>query len=456
MVMVRALAATGALGTGYKVETLRRALEMKPDFIGCDAGSTDPGPYYLGAGECMASRAAIKRDLSHIVIGAVEYGIPLLVGTAGTSGGTPHLAWTADIVREIAAENGLSFTMATIGAEQDAEMLVEALAAGRITPLENAPTVTAESLRGAERIVAQMGAEPFQAALERGAQVIIAGRASDASIFAAIPIMKGAGHGPSWHAAKILECGAAAVAQRLYPDCMMADIGEDEFTVYPPNPLLACTPQSIAAHTLYENADPFLITEPSGRLETSSCTYEAVDERTVRVRGSKFQTRDQYDVRLEGVVMRGHRYLVVSGVRDPLVLRQLDSFIEDSLRSVRQKVIDSFGLQPDAYEIATRVYGRDGCLGELEPNRHRMGHEVGLNIEFIAPEKETAHAIASLAWHTILHHPIPEWSGLISNLAFPYSPPEVYVGPAYEFMLNHVLQLDDPLDVFTVTMEEIG
>jgi hypothetical protein len=154
MVMVRALAATGALGTGYKVETLRRALEMKPDFIGCDAGSTDPGPYYLGAGECMASRAAIKRDLSHIVIGAVEYGIPLLVGTAGTSGGTPHLAWTADIVREIAAENGLSFTMATIGAEQDAEMLVEALAAGRITPLENAPTVTAESLRGAERIVA--------------------------------------------------------------------------------------------------------------------------------------------------------------------------------------------------------------------------------------------------------------------------------------------------------------
>lgn len=456
MVMVRALAATGALGTGYKVETLQRALELKPDFIGCDAGSTDPGPYYLGSGECMASRAAIKRDLSHIVIGAVEHGIPLLVGTAGTSGGSPHLAWTADIVREIAAENGLAFTMATIGAEQDAEMLVEALDAGRITPLENAPVVTRESLLGSSRIVAQMGAEPFQAALERGAQVIIAGRASDASIFAAIPIMKGAGHGPAWHAAKILECGAAAVAQRLYPDCMMADISEDEFTVYPPNPLLACTPQSIAAHTLYENADPFLITEPSGRLDTSSCTYEAVDDRTVRVRGSRFSSRDRYDVRLEGVTMRGHRYLVVSGVRDPLVLRQLDSFIKGSLASVRQKVIDSFGVRPDQYEIAVRVYGRDGCLGDLEPERNHIGHEVGLNLEFIAPDRETAHGIAKLAWHTVLHHPIPEWSGLISNLALPYSPPEVYVGPVYEFMLNHVLELDDPLEPFTITLEELG
>jgi hypothetical protein len=61
--MVRALAATGQLGTGFKEESLRAALAMRPDFIGCDAGSTDPGPYYLGAGVCMASRVAIRRDL---------------------------------------------------------------------------------------------------------------------------------------------------------------------------------------------------------------------------------------------------------------------------------------------------------------------------------------------------------------------------------------------------------
>lgn len=456
MVMVRALAATGSLGTGYKVETLRRALELKPDFIGCDAGTTDPGPYYLGSGDCMASRAAIKRDLEHLLVGAVEHAIPLVIGSAGTSGGSPHLAWTAAIVREIAQERGLSFVMATIGAEQDPEVLVEALAAGRITPLENAPELTGEGLRGAVRIVAQMGVEPIQAALERGAQVIIAGRASDAAVFAAIPIMRGAGIGAAWHAAKILECGAAAVARRLYPDCMMADIGEDEFVVYPPNPALACTPQSIAAHTLYENADPFLITEPSGRLDTTECTYEAVDGRSVRVRGSRFAAREHYDVRLEGVALRGHRFLVVGGVRDPLVLRQLDAFVEDALASVRQKVIDSFGLQADQYMIAVRIYGRDGCLGPLEPQRSQLGHEVGLNLEIMASEREVARAIASLAWHTVLHHPIPEWSGLISNLAFPYSPPEVYVGPAYEFMINHVLVLDDPLEVFPIDVEQVG
>ena len=36
-----------------------------------------------------------------------------------------------------------------------------------------------------------MGPEPFQKALEDGADVVIAGRASDAAIYAAIPLMQG-------------------------------------------------------------------------------------------------------------------------------------------------------------------------------------------------------------------------------------------------------------------------
>lgn len=454
--MVRALAATGQLGTGFKEESLRAALAMRPDFIGCDAGSTDPGPYYLGAGVCMASRVAIRRDLRLLLRAAIDAGIPLLIGSAGTGGGRPHLAWTADIIRDIAQAEGLSFPMALIDAEQDGEELVEHYRAGRITPLENAPVLTEDTLRGATRIVAQMGAEPFIAALERGAQVIIAGRASDAAIFAAIPLMRGAGAGPAWHAAKILECGAAAVARRLHPDCMVADIDTAGFTVAPPNPLLACTPQSVAAHTLYENADPFLITEPSGRLDTTSSTYTAVDDRTVRVEGSRFATRDQYDVRLEGVALRGHRYLVIGGVRDPLVVRRIDEYLADALASVRRKVSESLGIESEQYQVVSRIYGRDGCLGALEPERDHVGHEVGLNLEFIAADRESAQAIASLAWHTVLHHPIPEWSGLLSNVALPYSPPEVDGGRVYEFVLNHVLRLDDPLDPFTTTLEQVG
>lgn len=452
---VRALAATGALGTGFQEETLERAIASRPDFLGCDAGSTDPGPYYLGSGKTMASPAAIARDVRLMLRHAVPAGIPVLIGSAGTGGGRPHLAGAAEMVREIAAAEGLSFALATIEAEQDPAHIAAEWERGRVHPLTNAPQIDAAAVRGADRIVAQMGAEPFIAALEQGAQVVLAGRASDAAIYSAVPLMNGCGAGPAWHAAKILECGAAAVAQRLYPDCMMADIGDDEFTVAPPNPLLACTPQSIAAHTLYENADPYMLIEPSGQLDTLGCSYEAVDDRTVRVRGSTFASRSRYDVRLEGVALRGYRYLVPGGIRDPLVIRQLDHFLDESFGVVRDKVAASLGLQPDEYVLTSRVYGRDACLGDLEPLRDRLNHEVGLHIEVTAHRAEDAHAIANVAWHTVLHHPIPEWNGLISNLAFPYSPPEVAVGPAYEFFLNHVLELEDPLEPFPIHLEEV-
>lgn len=455
MVTVTALAATGALGTGFQEATLADAIATGPDFLGCDAGSTDPGPFYLGSGETMAAPASIARDVRLMLRHAVPAGIPVLIGSAGTGGGRPHLAKAAQMVRDIAAEEGLSFTLATIESEQDPADIAVQWEQGRVHPLPNAPDIDADTIRGADRIVAQMGAEPFIAALEQGAQVVLAGRASDAAIYSAVPLMKGCGEGPTWHAAKILECGAASVAQRLYPDCMMADIGVDSFTVAPPNPKLACTPQSIAAHTLYENADPFLLIEPSGQLDTTACTYDAVDERTVRVSGSRFEARSRYDVRLEGVALRGHRYLVPAGIRDPLVLRQLDHFLEESFGVVRDKVTASLGLAPDAYELTSRVYGRDACLGVLEPQRTHIGHEVGLHIEVTARSPDEAHAIANIAWHTVLHHPIPEWNGLISNLAFPFSPPEVAVGPAYEFMLNHVLELDDPLAPFPITLEAV-
>lgn len=455
MATVRAIAATGLLGTGFKEESLRRALQMEAEFVGCDAGSTDPGPYYLGSGNSITSDEAIRRDLTLILRHAVPAGVPVLIGSAGGSGADIQVDRTLQMVRDIAGRERLNFRLAVIHAEQSPGDLADAYAAGQISPLPNAPDLTPNDLRGASRIVAQMGAEPFIAALEQGADVVIAGRASDAAIFAAVPMMRGSGEGQAWHAAKILECGAAAVAQRLYPDCLMADIGGDDFIIFPPNPELACTPQSIAAHTLYENADPFLITEPSGQLDTRQCRYAAIDDRSVRVTGSLYRPRDQYDVRLEGVAFRGHRYVIIGGVRDPLVIRQLDDFLAASLGVVRQKVNDSLAVDETQYQIVSRVYGRDGCMGPLEPERAHTGHEVGLNVEVISASKELAHAVARITWHTMLHQPIPGWSGLVSNIAFPYSPPVMYAGPVYEFMINHVLQLDDPLGPFPISMKDI-
>jgi len=104
---------------------------------------------------------------------------------------------------------------------------------------------------------------------------------------------------------------------------MLCTMRQDEFIIEPANPQMRCTPVSVAAHTLYENADPFLLYEPSGALETKDATYEAVDDRCVRVRGSGFR-KLPYTIKLEGAKMIGYQSIVIGGVRDPVILGQLD------------------------------------------------------------------------------------------------------------------------------------
>src|SRR5258708_40268110 len=105
---MRVVAPTGVMGSGFLESSFETALARKPHFIGCDAGSTDPGPYCLGAGKTAFSRAAVKRDLRLMLLGARRLKIPLLVGSCGTAGGDVHVAWAADILAEIAREEKLS------------------------------------------------------------------------------------------------------------------------------------------------------------------------------------------------------------------------------------------------------------------------------------------------------------------------------------------------------------
>lgn len=42
------------------------------------------------------------------------------------------------------------------------------------------------------------------------------------------------------------------------------------------------------------------------------------------------------------------------------------------------------------------------------------------------------------------------------TFAFPFSPTEMGRGEIYEFCLNHVLELDDPMDAFKLDLLEIS
>jgi hypothetical protein len=101
---IRILSPTAILGYGFPVASFERGLAMNPDVIAVDAGSSDPGPYYLGAGLSFTDRTAVKRDLRHILTAARARGILVLVGSAGGAGARPHLDWTVEIVREIARD----------------------------------------------------------------------------------------------------------------------------------------------------------------------------------------------------------------------------------------------------------------------------------------------------------------------------------------------------------------
>ncbi|MDP9146488.1 MAG: DUF1446 domain-containing protein [Acidobacteriota bacterium] len=382
-------------------------------------------------------------------------GIPAIIGTAGHAGGRPHLAWTVEIVRELARENGWHFKLASIDSEIDREILAGAFNRGEITPLSPAPPLDAELIRKGERFVAMMGIEPIQAALNAGAQVVIAGRCSDVAIYAAFPVLHGIPKNVAFHAGKILECGAASVAQRLYPDCMAAEMDKTSFTVEPPNPVMRCTPQSVSSHTLYENADPYNLVESGGMLDTTAANYEAVSDRAVRVQGSRFINAEKYTVRIEGASLAGYRSIVIAGIRDPLVLRQLDTFLSGLRSRVEKKIAENLSPAPDAYTLDFRVYGRDGSLGELEPVPKIEGHEVALIIDVVASSQSLASDILPLVWHSALHHPIPEYHGLISSLAFPFSPPGIDVGAVYRFSANHVWQLSDPCQPFQTQFETL-
>ena len=451
---IRILAPTGVCGSGFSEESFETALAQSPHVIGCDAGSTDPGPEYLGTGRTAFPVEAIARDLRLMLRGARRLGVPLLIGSCGTAGADAQVDLVRRLVLDIAREEKLSFELATILAEQPKEYLLQRLRQGRIVALDPAPPFDESVIQRSAHIVGMMGAEPFIRALQAGADVVLAGRASDTAIFASLPLMRGYPPGLAWHAAKILECGAAAVVNRKSPDCMFVWLRRDHFIVQAPDPQLRCTPQSIASHALYENADPFELVECSGTLKLGDARYEAVDERTVRVSASAFQAAEQYTVKLEGAELAGYQSVLIGSIRDPYILGQLDDWLERLRQKIAARVHMVFGNGLDGqWHLGIRVYGRDGTMGALEPMRHAQAHEVALVFELTATSQDLARSLAGITRHQALHLPIEQWSGLITAVALPYN--ALDRGPVYRFNMNHVVLPDDPHEMFRMQLEKV-
>ncbi|WP_273326946.1 acyclic terpene utilization AtuA family protein [Vallitalea guaymasensis] len=443
---LRVLSPTAILGYGFPMESFEEGMKRKPHVIAVDAGSTDPGPYYLGAGISFTDESAVKRDLEIMIKAARENGIPVIVGTAGGSGGEPHLQEVVEIVKSIGENNGLAFKMAVIHAEIEKEYVINKLLDGKVKPLHPVPELTLEELEKTERIVGQMGLEPIIKALEEGAEVIIAGRAYDPTVFAALAVKDGFDAGLALHMGKILECASIAATPGSGSDCMFGYLGEDNFRLEPLNPIRKCTTLSVAAHTLYEKTNPYILPGPGGILDLQDTKFHQETDNIVKVTGSKFVPSDVYTVKLEGTKKVGYRTVSIAGTRDSIMISQIESIIQE----VRDRVKDNFKNADYKYHLDFKVYGRDAVMGSLEPKKEITSHEIGIVIEAVADTQKIANTICSFARSTMLHYGYDGRISTAGNLAFPYSPSDFKAGEVYEFSIYHIVEVDDPYELFKI------
>lgn len=449
---IRVVAPTGFLGYGFTEEDFVRSVnDVKPHYLAVDAGSTDPGPYYLGVGQSFTHRATVKNELKIIISAALENDIPLVIGSAGGSGGRPHVEWTVDIVRELASECGWQFPMAIIDAEIPRSKVLRWLNEGRIRDFDSPYSLSAENVNASTRIVAQMGIEPIIKAFKAKAQIIICGRACDDAVFAAYPIMLGFDPGLSIHMGKILECGALA-SEPISMDVMIGRLRSDHFTLEPGAAHRACTVASVSAHSLYERENPIVQAGPGGSVDLSHCQVEQETDRTVKVSGTIYRKSPSYCIKLEGVRKVGYRAISIAGIRCPSMIKDLD-IILDKTRRYAEGYIASMGYEQCS--IAFHVYGRDGVMKELEPYRDRLNHEIGLVMEVIAPLQEQANEICHTISGKLMHLDFAGQYNNAGNLAFLFSPSEIDVGPVYDFSVFHLVEIDDPCAPFPITMMQI-
>ena len=448
--MVRVLIPSGALGLGYDKDALARAVAASPDLIAIDGGSTDSGPSYLGRGVSKYARAATKAEWRGLIEARAIAGVPLVIGTAGTCGADSAVDWLYDITVEILRELGQTSRIAVLKSGQPAARIKSALVAGDITPLPHAPDIDADVIDACTHIVALAGAEQIAAALDTGADIVIAGRTTDTAIIAALPIMRGDHTGAAWHGAKIGECGALC-ATNPQSGVILVDFDDTGFIITPMAEGAHATPHTVSAHMLYENSDPFILFEPGGHLDVTGAHYSALDDTRVRVEGSVWVPSDRYKVKLEGARITGYQTVVMALLRDRRYVTHVQAWCDDIAAKHAAKVADRLG--DIAYGLELRIIGQDATLGALE-NRAADLVEVGVMAVVTAPDQATANDIAKLLNPYLLHHPLTRDEDQ-PTFAFPFSPAEIDRGAAYEFCLNHVMKLADPMDAFTLEVRDV-
>ena len=437
--VTRVLVPAGALGLGWDEAALERGIARRPDLIAIDGGSTDSGPAYLGRGVSKYSRAQVLGEWTALIDAARRAGCPLVVGTAGTSGAGTAVDWMLDVTRE--ALGGRPARVAVLRCDRDPEAVARDW--HRVRALPGAPDAGPDDVRACSNLVALAGVEQVGAALGTGADIVICGRATDTAILAALPLARGADAGCAWLGAKVGECGSLATT-RPWSGVIEIDFDAAGCTVRPLAEGAEATPRTVAAHLLYENADPVLLHEPGGHLDASTARY-AADGPACRIEGARW-VPGPYTVKLEGARPDGFGAQSLVVVRHPRYVAAIDDWCASLVAEAERRL--AARMPGEAVRLDLRRIGVDAALGPLEAATGAPV-EVGVLLRARAATQAAALEAARIVNPLLLHHPLTPGEPM-PTFAFPSSPAECATGEAHAFVLHHVLPLDDPMDGFAL------
>jgi hypothetical protein len=427
-------------------------VKEKPDFILCDSGSDDIGPVPLGEDICASLVSTQTHDLELMLVEARKLGVPMIIGSAGDTGTNSRVDLYVDIIRKLAKKHNIpKFKLGYFYSEVNKQVILEKMNSGVVIEgLDGREALTHEELEKTDRIVAVAGVHPYIKLLEMGADVIIGGRSSDCAIFAAPAILNGFPEDQAYYLGKVLECASFCAEPYAGKESVLGTISQNDVKVKAMHPDQRCTIASVAGHAMYERSNPYFEYVAGGMLDMTNCNYEQFDEKTCRITGAKFfPIEGKVKVKLEGAGKVGERYIGIAGIRDPYTIKHIDKVIDWA----KSQVHDLFG--ESGYELSFRIYGKNGVMGELEPIKEIKSHELGIIVEGIAPTKVMAQELTMTATRQLFYARLPEVKGTAGTAAFVIDE-VLHATPSHVWTLDHTVEVDDPMELFSVNMLEIG
>ncbi|HVD62897.1 MAG TPA: acyclic terpene utilization AtuA family protein [Lapillicoccus sp.] len=429
---------------------IARAFDWGVDVVVAQGTGSDWGPYWLGSGEQVSANQAA--NVEPYLGAAVEHGVPF-VFSLGIAGANPHLDTCLEAFDALCVRNGWSLNVGVVRSEIDRDLLLAAVA--RDEPVVPAgpgaslsPRLTVQDVHEAERIVALIGPEPVMAALARGVDGVVTGRALDIGLFMALPMLRGIPTAVAAFAGKLLECGGLALEPGDSGRCLWASLDQNGLEVRSPSPDARATVRSLVSHTFYERSHPTQEENPGGLLDLADATY--VETPTgIRCEGARW-VEQPYTVLMEGARREGFRAVSLLGVREPALLAQARSWADSAEAAVLSAPRFADAAHDGRLRIATRIFGLDAVLGPLEPNAAVTGHEAGVLVDVVADTEALAKEAAYFAFIRLFIGPYPGRKTTAGNAAAPIMPVVVPVSEVYSFSIYHLLPLEDPVAPFPV------